>query len=299
MLAAGVSPYSGRRLPAQLADLWIHRPAGAAGALLCQAPSLTGRRGQSHPSASPYRLRWEGGLALYNLLRFGSPLDFGSSYQLTVSDIHYNTPVPAGKPGSLPLYYFFLQPLTIHGHFPLSRPLAAFSCWSKTTTLTTPLPALWPTPISGWRWPLPSSPAAKRRSRPLSPLSAGVVYSLTLLLPLGMALLFLLLRGQSLPLHRRRAAHCGSGCLLRRRELDTGPHQKDWRSLSCLVLGMLLLAGSPSVRHLLGVNRGSTPPFSTASRRLSGSAAHAGMVDVTAARCGHVRSKSIDTGDFP
>ncbi len=56
------------------------------------------------------------GIMYYNFLRFGSPLDFGANYQLTVSDIHANTlRLSALFPA---LYHYFLQPLGVFSTFP-------------------------------------------------------------------------------------------------------------------------------------------------------------------------------------
>ena len=64
-----------------------------------------------------------GGAALcaYNYARFGSPLEFGTSYQLTVSDITYNA-VSFGPEYLLGyVYYYILQPLATELVFPFIR----------------------------------------------------------------------------------------------------------------------------------------------------------------------------------
>lgn len=53
---------------------------------------------------------------LLNHLRFGSILEFGTSYQLTVSDIRYNTLSPADLFPAL--YHYFFQPLSTSPYFP-------------------------------------------------------------------------------------------------------------------------------------------------------------------------------------
>ncbi len=56
------------------------------------------------------------GLMYYNHLRFGSPLDFGAGYQLTVSDIQANhLRLSALFPA---IYHYFLQPLGTSSVFP-------------------------------------------------------------------------------------------------------------------------------------------------------------------------------------
>ena len=56
-------------------------------------------------------------LMLYNAARFGSPFDFGQRYQLTVSDVRYNTMSNlAAIPGGL--YHYFFAPLTVNLTFP-------------------------------------------------------------------------------------------------------------------------------------------------------------------------------------
>lgn len=52
----------------------------------------------------------------YNNARFGSPLEFGAKYQLTVSDVSKNKLNPGGIPGAW--YHYFLQPLGVSGNFP-------------------------------------------------------------------------------------------------------------------------------------------------------------------------------------
>ncbi len=55
-------------------------------------------------------------LMYYNYLRFGSPLDFGANYQLTVSDVHANhLRLSALFPA---IYHYFLQPTGTAGTFP-------------------------------------------------------------------------------------------------------------------------------------------------------------------------------------
>lgn len=59
-----------------------------------------------------------GGIAImiYNYLRFGSPLDFGAAYQLTVSDVSANKLHLSSFPYAVIQY--FLQPLQMTGSFP-------------------------------------------------------------------------------------------------------------------------------------------------------------------------------------
>ncbi len=52
----------------------------------------------------------------YNNARFGSPLEFGTNYQLTVSDVSQNKLSLDGIPAAI--YHYFLQPLNISGTFP-------------------------------------------------------------------------------------------------------------------------------------------------------------------------------------
>ncbi len=56
------------------------------------------------------------GLMYYNYLRFGSPLDFGATYQLTVSDVHANK---LRFEGLFPaIFHYFLQPVGVFSLFP-------------------------------------------------------------------------------------------------------------------------------------------------------------------------------------
>ncbi len=56
------------------------------------------------------------GLMYYNFLRFGSPFDFGASYQLTVSDVHANK---LRIEGLFPaIFHYFLQPVGVSPLFP-------------------------------------------------------------------------------------------------------------------------------------------------------------------------------------
>lgn len=55
-------------------------------------------------------------LMWYNNVRFGSPLDFGAAYQLTVSDIHANSVSASGLPAAI--YHYFFMPLRPRGVFP-------------------------------------------------------------------------------------------------------------------------------------------------------------------------------------
>lgn len=61
------------------------------------------------------------GIMVYNYARFASPFEFGTSYQLTVSDISYNTLqfTPERLLGYL--YYYVLQPLDTELVFPFFR----------------------------------------------------------------------------------------------------------------------------------------------------------------------------------
>ncbi|WP_022766622.1 hypothetical protein [Butyrivibrio sp. XPD2006] len=52
----------------------------------------------------------------FNMIRFGSPLEFGQNYQLTVSDIHYNKVNLAHLPAAL--YYYFFDYLEFKLEFP-------------------------------------------------------------------------------------------------------------------------------------------------------------------------------------
>ncbi|MBQ4064767.1 MAG: hypothetical protein IJD10_01560 [Clostridia bacterium] len=52
----------------------------------------------------------------YNNARFGSPLQFGTSYQLTVSDVSQNKLSLDGIPPAI--YHYFLQPLNLSAEFP-------------------------------------------------------------------------------------------------------------------------------------------------------------------------------------
>ncbi|MBO4895069.1 MAG: hypothetical protein J5562_09175 [Clostridia bacterium] len=53
---------------------------------------------------------------IFNYLRFGSPLDFGTDYQLTVSDTSLNKLFVAGIPASV--YYYFFERSTFRESFP-------------------------------------------------------------------------------------------------------------------------------------------------------------------------------------
>ncbi len=57
----------------------------------------------------------------YNMARFGSPFDFGASYQLTVSDVHANRISFAGFFGML--YHYILPVLNQRASFPFFEPL--------------------------------------------------------------------------------------------------------------------------------------------------------------------------------
>lgn len=57
----------------------------------------------------------------YNMVRFGSPFDFGASYQLTVSDIHANRISFAGFFGML--YHYILPLLNKRKSFPFFEPM--------------------------------------------------------------------------------------------------------------------------------------------------------------------------------
>ncbi len=52
----------------------------------------------------------------YNQARFDSPFEFGTNYQLTVSDISKNKLRLSGIPGTI--YHYFMQPLGVSGNFP-------------------------------------------------------------------------------------------------------------------------------------------------------------------------------------
>lgn len=56
------------------------------------------------------------GLLFYNYLRFGSPLDFGTEYQLTVSNIHANKLRLYAIPDAV--YHYLLQPMMLHLSYP-------------------------------------------------------------------------------------------------------------------------------------------------------------------------------------
>lgn len=81
------------------------------GILLRKREKLQQRLLQAGSFAVPL-LAGVSGLLVYNALRFGSPLDFGASYQLTVSDVHANTLRADLFPAAM--YHYFLQ-------FPASR----------------------------------------------------------------------------------------------------------------------------------------------------------------------------------
>ncbi len=59
------------------------------------------------------------GLMYYNVLRFGSPFDFGANYQLTVSDIHANHIRPSAIFPAI--YHYFIQPFSTSNQFPYIR----------------------------------------------------------------------------------------------------------------------------------------------------------------------------------
>ncbi len=56
----------------------------------------------------------------FNAARFGSPFDFGASYQLTVSNVAANTVTLSLLPAAI--YHYFLQPPSVEGQFPYLRP---------------------------------------------------------------------------------------------------------------------------------------------------------------------------------
>lgn len=56
----------------------------------------------------------------YNAVRFGSPLEFGAVYQLTVSNVAANTFSLSLIPAAL--YHYILQPFSVEGQFPHIRP---------------------------------------------------------------------------------------------------------------------------------------------------------------------------------
>lgn len=95
-------------LPAALPLLWPH----------LRGPGIRVGRGVARLAAVGAPLGAVGILvAGYNYLRFGSPLDFGIHYQITVSDIQYNklsdfVQVING------LYHYYLQPLSFDLYFP-------------------------------------------------------------------------------------------------------------------------------------------------------------------------------------
>ena len=53
---------------------------------------------------------------LFNYLRFGNPLDFGTDYQLTVSDTSQNTLFRGGIPAAI--FYYFFEPFRLKETFP-------------------------------------------------------------------------------------------------------------------------------------------------------------------------------------
>ena len=56
------------------------------------------------------------GIMAYNYARFGSPLDFGAAYQLTVSDINANKIYLSSLPEAI--YHYFFAPLKVQAQFP-------------------------------------------------------------------------------------------------------------------------------------------------------------------------------------
>lgn len=60
-------------------------------------------------------------IMLFNHARFGSPFEFGATYQLTVSNIAANTMTFSLLPSAI--YHYFLQPLTVSNSFPFIRPM--------------------------------------------------------------------------------------------------------------------------------------------------------------------------------
>ena len=61
-----------------------------------------------------------GGVLALNAARFGSPLEFGTNYQLTVSNVALNRVTPGFL--GLALYYYFIQPARIAPVFPFVSP---------------------------------------------------------------------------------------------------------------------------------------------------------------------------------
>lgn len=72
-------------------------------------------------------------LMIYNYVRFDSPFEFGAKYQLTVSDIRYNTVTLNFKNLLGALYCYFLEPVKFEFEFPfvLANDAMLFSTFGK------------------------------------------------------------------------------------------------------------------------------------------------------------------------
>lgn len=198
-------------------------------------------------------------LALYNHLRFGSPLDFGSSWQLTVSDIRYNS-LSRLENLAPALYHYFLQPFTIHGTFPFVKTTGCFQLLEQNYYFNFASAGALAYP---YIWLALALPVLARRKTALPDPIAPVrrwIYGLTLALPLGMAYFSFsyagsLFRytGDVLPIVALAACFAAW-------ELDTLARTKAPAILPYLVRGMLLLAG---VTLLIGILLGVNGEYST------------------------------------
>lgn len=66
------------------------------------------------------------GICWFNYVRFGSPLEFGTSYQLTEGDIRYNKLTLSFHHFKAMLYHYFAEPLVWKEFFPFLEPSATF-----------------------------------------------------------------------------------------------------------------------------------------------------------------------------
>ena len=99
------------------------------------------------------------GLMAYNTTRFGSPLEFGAKYQLTVSNIAANNTSLGFLP--LALYHFFFQPATLSPSFPyLSPQYQAIGTYTRYFYVTASFGVL-ALPLN---WSLATYPAVSKRS---------------------------------------------------------------------------------------------------------------------------------------
>ena len=79
-------------------------------------------------------------LGTYNFLRFGNPLDFGSNYQLTVSDVSKNKILLENIPAAL--YYYLFQPPLPQTSIPYLRICALDIKWFKLSHYTYTYPTI-------------------------------------------------------------------------------------------------------------------------------------------------------------